>query len=590
MGKFANGVNRAVQVGAIFLAVLYFTSGILYLCLSYWTVTEQDFWQIYQVCFYYPGIQSALFKIHNHSLFFPSFFWLADLRFFHGSQNMQFIASLFLMAVSTCLFLVPVWRDPTVDFTFKCLGTLTIICSTFWMGRATITTSGGFNCMTSLVTLGAGAAFLFLPKMRTGSPHFLRTTILLVCAGILATFSFGSGAAVWPTLLFLGWSLRLPWRSLAILIAATIFSVLVYRVLPPPEDSADLWKSLNSTPLIAVATLKHLCEFLGAPVFYSVTAWEGVRPSSTLIESSGLLLWAGATGLVLAFIALAWRAIRRHLEGNNLEFLGLALISFNFCVSIIAVASRVERFRDIPVEAAAPRYLFWTSLFWAGLLLVALHHASGRNWLRWPCVFLVFAFSIAGWQEHRDEGLHWRYARYLSDEGATSLINGVADPARLLAPNQEQVDLLAPQLRARRLDMFAEGLQDWIGQPVTQLFRGRRDSRHFRGQAAIQRLVGGRDQSHAVKVSGRLFANEAHPQQIMVIVDPNGTVVGIARSFESNKLLNRLLYGGRMPSGQLAGYIRDYNPAFHYVLRAAGKNGLSQEQIAILPLPDSLGG
>jgi hypothetical protein len=75
-----------------------------------------------------------------------------------------------------------------------------------------------------------------------------------------------------------------------------------------------------------------------------------------------------------------------------------------------------------------------------------------------------------------------------------------------------------------------------------------------------------------------------------VIVDPNGTVVGIARSFESNKLLNRLLYGGRMPSGQLAGYIRDYNPAFHYVLRAAGENGLSQEQIAILLLPDSLGG
>jgi hypothetical protein len=195
------------------------------------------------------------------------------------------------------------------------------------------------------------------------------------------------------------------------------------------------------------------------------------------------------------------------------------------------------------------------------------------------------AFPIAGWQEHRDEGLHWRYARFLAEQGATSLINGVVDPARLLAPKQEQIDSVAPTLRVRRLDMFAEGLQDWIGLPVSQLFGGRRDLRPFRGRAAMQRLVGGRDQGTAVKVSGQLFVGEGHPQPTMVIIDPKGTVVGIARSFESNKFLNRLLYGGRMSNGQFTGYIRDYNPALPYVLRAIGENGVSQEQITIDPLP-----
>jgi hypothetical protein len=174
-----------------------------------------------------------------------------------------------------------------------------------------------------------------------------------------------------------------------------------------------------------------------------------------------------------------------------------------------------------------------------------------------------------------------------AEEFATGLINGVNDPETLLPGfgDVKVIDALTPQLRSLRLDMFAEGLQDWIGQPVSQLFGGRQDPGHFRGHASMQRLVGGRDQGHAVRISGRLFVQEGHPQPTMVILDPRGTVVGIARSCQTNEFLNRLLYGGRMPNGQLTGYIRDYNPALQYVLRAAGENGVSQQQIVIAPLP-----
>ena len=585
MDRLAKAADWTVAAGALLLATVYLVSGILYLSLGYWPVTESDFWQIYDVCLNHSWLQSALLKFNNHSLFFPSFIWLADLHFFHGSQAVLFWVSLALLIISTLLFLLTIWRQPGMDLTGKCLGTLIMICGSFWMGRGAITASGGFNCITSLALLGATGSFLLLPRLRAVSPDFGRTTALLIAAGFVATFSFGSGIAVWPALFFLCWILRLPWKSLAILVLAALSAALIYRFLPPAEDASLLFQSIKSHRPSALVLLKHLCWLAGAPIFYSITAWQGVKPSPALVESSGWLLWGGAIGLALALFAMVSQLIRRDIKGGSLEFLGLALISFNFCVLFLVIASRVERFQEIATDPVAPRYLFWTSLFWAGLLLLAVHHAQRRRWLRWPCILLVFAFAIAGWQEHKDEGLHWRYARLIATQGATSVINGIADPQKLLASSQEEVDRLAPQLRARRLDMFAEGLQDWIGRPAAQLFDGREDKTSFRGRAAMQRLTGGRDQPSAVRISGQLTVGNDQPWPNMVVVDSGGTVVGVARAFFTNSFLNRLLYGGRMPNGQLAGYIPNHQAGTRYALRAAGPNGISTAKIDIAPLP-----
>ena len=584
MGKVAKTADRAVQIGALLLAAIYFVSGILYLCLSYWNVTAQDFWRLYYVCLNYPWLESTLLKVNNHSVFFPTLIWLADLRFFHGSQLVLFIIGLTLLLISTSLLLLPVWRDRAIDFTGKCLATLALSLGSFWMGRAMITASGGFNIMTSLVVLGAAVAFLLLPRTGANTSPDWRMTALIVAAGFLASFSFGTGLALWPTLLFLGWYLRVPWRTLGILVLAAAVVVLIYRLLPPPDKNLVFRADAKTPGLLSITALQHLCTLVGGPLFYSVTALQETRVSPGLIQSSGWLSWGGAAGLVLAAIVALPRLRRRDLKANSIEFIGLALISLNLGALILIVAGRVLHFQALPFETAAPRYLFWSSLFWTGILLVSIHHASRWPWLRWPCILVVFAFPLAAWQEHRDEGFRWRYARYLADESAISLINGVTDPARLLAPHQEDVDQLLPTLRARRLDMFAEGLQDWIGQPVAQLFGGRENRTPFQGRAGMQRLKGGRDQDSAVKIAGQLMAAEGRPPHHMVIVDRVGTVVGVARSFGSNRFLNRLLYRGRMPNGQLAGYIQNYNAETRYFLRAAGPNGVSAEKIAIAPL------
>ncbi|MBA2435279.1 MAG: hypothetical protein H0V54_09430 [Chthoniobacterales bacterium] len=585
MDKFAKVAECLAKLTALLLTVVYLVTGVTFLCLDYWPVTGSDFWRIYYTCLTSSWIESALLKFNNHSLFFPSFIWLSDLHFFHGNQTILFGVGLALQAASTFLLLLPIWRDPGLDVTGKYLGTLTIICGSFWMGRATITTSGGFNCITSLVMLSAAAGFLILPRMRTVSTPTWRTTTLLICAGFVATFSFGSGMAVWPTFLLLGWNLRVPRRSLAIIAFATLVALLIFSLLPPPEDSSALWESLSSLGLIFAALLKQLCSLIGAPIFYSISAWHGAKPTAALIQTSGWLLWGGAAGLALSAIVVTARLTRRDLDGRNMEFVGLALITFNLFVLLSVVASRAQLFLEIPVDVAAPRYLFWSSFFWAGLLLVALHHALLRRWLRWPCILLALTFPIVGWQFHRNEGSHWRFARVLLEQGATSLINDVVDPARQIIPDQEQIDFLVPLLRARRLDMFAAGLQDWIGQPATQLFQGRQDERDFRGRASLQRLIGGKDQGTAIKVTGHLAVAELAPPSAMIIVDPAEKVVGIARSSNTWPLWNSLFYANRMPNGQILGYIRNHQPGAQYFLRAASPDGVSRQKIRIAPSP-----
>ena len=125
---------------------------------------------------------------------------------------------------------------------------------------------------------------------------------------------------------------------------------------------------------------------VGGPLFYSVTALQETRVSPGLIQTSGWLIWGGVAGLVLAALVTLTSLWRRELKANSVEFIGLALISLNLCALLLIVAGRVLHFQALPFETAAPRYLFWSSLFWTGILLVAIHHASRRPWLRWPCV------------------------------------------------------------------------------------------------------------------------------------------------------------------------------------------------------------
>jgi hypothetical protein len=580
MSKFAKQAERAAQLYAAVAIAAFFSSALVYLYLGRWTVTNADFWWIYEIYLNHSWLGSALLKINHHSIFFPSLIFLADLRFLHGDQQLLFFVGMILLFCTTILLLVPLWRDKTVGFTAKLAGTLVVIVGNFWMGRAEIMASGGSLCLTSLAIDGALLAFLWLPITRVESARVLKAWFIVIGSGFVASFSFGAGLAVWPTLLLLGWSLRLPWRSLAVLLAGGFTVILIYVLLP--GDSGQISSGTLSTLLTGVGILR-LCWLLGAPLLYAI---------SEELAFSLLSLTCGALGLVFAGLAVVPKLVRRDLGRSKLELIGLALVIFDLLVMVIIIVGRDDNFRENPSEVQAPRYFFWSSLFWAGLLLFAIQRAEPTKWLRWPVFLIALTIPIVAFPTHYKEGVGWGHVNILAESSAASLINGVRDTnetdiiKELFGP-PELVYRVAAQLRAQRLDMFADGLQDWIGLPETSLFAGRHKSERLKGKCHVDGLVQCENGAFAAKVTGWLKPGHAMPRTL-VIVDPTGVIRGVARSRQQltrhwmiNKLISEIFYRGKFQDSRFFSYITNYDARLRYAVRSADDGILSDEKIVV---------
>ena len=598
--------ERAVQVCGAAVAFAFFASGVIYLYLGRWAVTFADYWSIYDWYLNrtWPLSVQPFIKYNDHLVFFPSLILLADIRFFHGDQQLLFLVGLALLLITASLLLAAVWLDRTVSLTAKILSTLVIMMGNFWMVRTDITAVGGFNCMCSLTMGGAALAFLLTPKARS----FLPTMPVIVSAGFIASFSFGTGLAIWPTLLLLAWCLRLPSRSIVLLGVSTVATGVIYVLLPHSKDYVAFFQEPRSA---GVAFVTHLCRLVGSPVFNAAVAWRG-----NVFRYSGppymLALWTGVTGLLLGAVAVVPRVVRRDVGKSSLQIAGLGLVIFNAFALMFVAAGRIKYFSVLaPPQIVALRYVFWSSLLWTGLLLVGIERAESLRRVRWPIFLLVLAAAGFAWPAHYQHWAECKYVQCLLERAATALINGVRDEqvTRVLAdePNgQEKIERVAGQFRARRLDMFAGGLQDWIGLDESRLWRGRHERERLMGQCRIEALVQCDNGAPAARVVGWAMERRPIPHlarwaitplswmvgqqikrgyvipKILVIVDPAGVVRGVARSAPLSPLINRTFYFSRL-AGVIGflGYIRDYDPQLKYEVRSADDQTLSNEKILV---------
>jgi hypothetical protein len=424
-------------------------------------------------------------------------------------------------------------------------------------------------------------------------------TLIVVCAGFVASFSFGSGLAIWPTLLFLAWCLRLPWRSFVALGVAAVAALVIYKqvTLNPGFISAN-YRVIQAAGSAGLALVAQLCRLTGSPFFYAASGWHQKPLSSEAAQSSMLSLWSGGTGLAIAAVAVVFAMIRRDLTKSSLKLIAMALVTFNFVAMVLIVVGRANFFRALPFAVALPRYLFWSALFWTGLLLMAIQYAESRRWLQGPVYLVVLALPVLAFPEHCRVGFQLRLARQLAESAATSLINGVRDE-RYIRPfgpsfgrDPKRAYRLAEQFRVRRWDMFADGLQDWIGLEEANLFGGRHKPEKLKGQCAVTAVVQCDNGAPAARVVGHASKDGGRIPKTLVIVDPTGVVRGVARSSPMSPFISRAFYLGKVKTNGFLGYIRDYNPQLHYVVRSADDRILSEEKIPVRvrmskPAPDS---
>src|SRR5262249_36557376 len=142
----------------------------------------------------------------------------------------------------------------------------------------------------------------------------------------------------------------------------------------------------------------------------------------------------------------------------------------------------------------APRYLFWSSLFWTSLILLGIERAERLQWGRWLIFLLPFAIAIFAWPEHYQAWFWCKNVQITYEKDATALINGAFEAQRMqmIPPQFKQIFeerlQLASQLRARRLDVFADGFQDWLGLTLTDVFGARHGPELLSGQCTIDAL------------------------------------------------------------------------------------------------------
>jgi hypothetical protein len=583
MHKFALAAERAVQIYAVLTAFILLGSGVVYLWLGHAPVTHVDYWRIYDFCLNHTWLESALHKHYEHLNFFPSFFWLADLRFFHGKQLPLFLAGLTLLFLTVALLLIPVWRDDTVGLTAKIVATLVVILGNFWMARAPIITSGGFNCIGSLLVASATLAFVLLPNLGVNSVRMV-STLLVVCAAVVASFSAGIGLVIWPTLLFLAWCLRIPWRSFVSLGIAAVAAIVIYQQIPPHLSGYGTLQAAGSAGL---ALVPRLCRLVGSPFLNAASGWHE-KPFSS--QAAGTIsLWGGSAGLVLALIVLVFILIRRDIAKSRLKLIGTALMTFNLLAMVMIVVGNNSRGPRFQSEFLFPRYLFFGTLFWTGLVLVGIQLAELKQWLRWPMYLVALALPVVVFPMHYRSGLHSNSARTIAEAGATSLVNGVQDEEqiRILAPaagGTNYVYRVAEELRARRLDMFADGLQDWLGANETSITSRPYKREELSGQCKVAALVRCDNGAPAARITGQIWKSGHRVPKTLVIVDPGGVVRGIGHSssiYSENRFVNSTFYGSRVMQTSFIGYIRDYDASLQYAIRSADHGILSEEMIPV---------
>jgi hypothetical protein len=230
-----------------------------------------------------------------------------------------------------------------------------------------------------------------------------------------------------------------------------------------------------------------------------------------LCQCDNFSLFWGVGGLTLAAVIIFSRLNRPNLKScNQLEFVGFGLVAFNLVALLLIVITRAGYLRLFPAQIGAPRYLFWSSLFWTGLLLVIIGRAESNPRLRWFTYPLVLLLPIVLLPSHYAGGRTWRWVRGAAQAGAISLVNEVHDNKEITilasgtSPNQ--VYRVAEQFRVRRLDMFANGLQDWIGVDENSLFEGRRKSEGLQGKCKVSAVVKGDDGTPAARLIGHAWS------------------------------------------------------------------------------------
>lgn len=340
-------------------------------------VPYADAWRFLSHFLSEPFPDSVLGADNGHLELFPDLVRVAELEWFAADQRLQIAVGL-LLALASWLVAVLGLRRAALEPARSSAVALVLALGVFWLGNFRALMHANETVHAYAVTLGLFAGLLLVWRGGVGA-----AALAAACA-VFASLSFGSGLAVFPAVLLVLALRRAPLREwLPVALALIGLMLFMFSLRDGTVESVTV-EGVSDR-------IEALLRWLGGPaLFASWPLWDpeiAARVPIALLRSFAVpfaaayeqaagpvmlarwphLVW-GLVGLGL-FAGALWRSWR---SSAVLSVIGTATAAFALCVGALIVVVRASYFEQYADQLLAPRYLVWSSLFWTGLLLVAL--------------------------------------------------------------------------------------------------------------------------------------------------------------------------------------------------------------------------
>lgn len=504
-----------------------------------WSLTElyADQWRQYLPYLERAFPASAVATDNGHRAVVPSLLRLLENAWLEGNQRLQSIlGGVFAIAAVAGLARVTL-TDAALDRGRRWALVALAAFAVLWLGNARMLLHGNESTQVHLIILClvAAAALLSQPRERTAS------TLTACALALVATFSFGSGIALFPALLVL-LAVQRRWRSVALVAAVMAATAVAYLLLPGGDGVRGVLKVEPLTNLRLLATwLASMWHALAAPLVEpdagqslppSLLAWT--RPIADayvgLFGPVAQRPWPfaliGAAGL--AWLAVAtWQAGRQPRASARTVCVGLAVAWFAVAVGALVALSRSAYFELHPDQVMANRYVPWSCLFWWGVsaTLIARRNADvtgAATPMALRSNLAVTGLLLAGLATSVGYGLWARSVQQQVRSDHAGFVAGVVDGGRDLGETvHDEVVRGLPAIRAAGLSAFAWPEARLQGREVSVVGGDPRARVLAETRDAVDNRLGG----EAVRIE--LAVDASSPRPARVVVMSGDRVVGL---------------------------------------------------------------
>ena len=227
-------------------------------------VLYADPWRFTQKLLEMPWPSNVLVSDNGHREILPNLVRYAELCWLHGNQWLQ-IGTGMGLALATVWLLARILKADALAPSVRAAATLVGVLSIFWLGSQRALTHGNESVHAYLITVAlmAGVALL-LRGDRRGA-------VLAAVCGVAATFSFGSGVAVFVGLAAVLAVRRAPVSHWLPLIAGLLVAVGLHLGMGRTGMPSQMG-------LVPLAQLDVLLRWLASPFIY--LAWPALDPAA----------------------------------------------------------------------------------------------------------------------------------------------------------------------------------------------------------------------------------------------------------------------------------------------------------------------